>query len=425
MKARSVRPLAIALTFLLLMCSAAFSQPNTPESMPPQPTAEQLDQMLAPIALYPDALVAQILMAATYPLEVVQADRWVRDPTHAALAGDALADALTPLPWDPSVKSLVPFPRLLHMMNDNLDWTERVGNAFLADEAAVMDSIQRLRRRAQVNGSLGSTTQAMVTTQDGDILIEPTNPLVVYVPVYDPYVVYGPWPYPAYPPYIFPDIWGGVVIGGAVGFGWIGFTVVAPLWGWSHWNWHSHHIDIDRRRFGDIGHHRPPPGGFWVHDPGHRHGVPYPGPSRGRFDSGTAVSPDARRGFRGYPTPPSAPAGSVIRPSPISPPRPAFQAPHGSLRPTPGVRPAPRARSPAYPPTFQSFGRGADVRGQAQRGQASRMPAPVPHPSGQPPRGFAPQGTPHGLPHGIPQGAPHGTPRGAPQGAPAGGARRR
>ena len=215
MKAQWVRQLAIALALLLLFGSPAIPQPDASENDLQPATAVQLDQMLAPIALYPDALVAQILMAATYPLEVVQADRWVRDPAHAALGGDQLAEALAPLPWDLSVKSLVPFPGLLHMMNNNLGWTERVGNAFLADEGAVMDSIQRLRSRAQANGTLGSTTQAVVSTQDGAIIIEPTNPNVVYVPVYDPYVVYGPWPYPAYPPYIFPDIWGGVIVGGA------------------------------------------------------------------------------------------------------------------------------------------------------------------------------------------------------------------
>lgn len=390
MNVQWVKQLAIALALLLLFGRPAMPQPDALENDPQPATTAQLNQMLAPIALYPDALVAQILMAATYPLEVVQADRWVRDPAHAALGGDQLAEALAPLPWDPSVKSLVPFPGLLHMMNSNLDWTERVGNAFLADEGAVMDSIQRLRSRAQANGTLGSTTQAVVSTQDDAIIIEPTNPNVVYVPVYDPYVVYGPWPYPAYPPYIFPDIWGGAIIGG-IGFGWVGFSVVVPLWGWSHWNWHGRHIDIDRGRFGNIDRHRPPPGSIWAHDPGHRHGVPYPGASQGRFGPGSAISPDARRGFRGYPTPPSPPAGSVIRPSPVSPAHPTIRPPPARPAPAPGARSSWR-QSPGYPPTFESFGRGADVRGQAQRGQASRMSPAVPHPSGPRSGGFAPHG---------------------------------
>lgn len=400
MKARSMKPLAVALAFLLLILNTALSQQDLPENDPPQATAEQLDQMLAPIALYPDALVSQILMAATYPLEVVQADRWLQDPSHAALSGNGLADALAPLPWDPSVKSLVPFPGLLHMMDDNLDWTERVGNAFLADEAAVMDSIQRLRGRAQAAGTLASTTQSMVSTQDGAITIEPTNPDLIYVPVYDPYVVYAPWPYPAYPPYFFTDIWGGVVVGG-LGFGWVGFSAVIPLWGWSHFNWRGHHIDIDRRRFGNIDHHQAPPSGVWAHDPGHRHGVPYAGPAQaGRF-GGAAISPDVRRGFRGYPTPPAPPAGSVIRPSPVAPARPVLQAPQGTPpsapRQLPEMRPSPRAQSPGYPPTFESFGRGADVRNQAQRGQASRMSAPSAQPSGPSSRSFA---APHAAPAG-------------------------
>ncbi|MFP3564434.1 DUF3300 domain-containing protein [Paraburkholderia sp. SIMBA_030] len=112
-------------------------------------TAEQLDQMLAPIALYPDPLVAQILMAATYPLEVVEADRWVQQPGNAALQGGQLTGALEQQPWEPSVKSLVPFPQVLKMLDDNLEWTERIGDAFLASQPAVMDSIQRLRQRAQ------------------------------------------------------------------------------------------------------------------------------------------------------------------------------------------------------------------------------------------------------------------------------------
>ncbi|WP_199030887.1 DUF3300 domain-containing protein [Ralstonia sp. ASV6] len=394
MNARSVKPLAVALALVLLLFNVAFSQPGVLVSDPPLASAEQLDPLLAPIALYPDPLVSQILMAATYPLEVVQADRWLQEPSHAALGGDSLTNALAPLPWDPSVKSLVPFPGLLRMMDDNLDWTERVGNAFLADEAAVMDSIQRLRSHAAAAGTLASTTQAMVSTEDGAITIEPTNPEVVYVPVYDPYVVYAPWPYPAYPPYLFPDIWGGVVIGG-LGIGWVGFSVVVPLWGWDHVNWHGHRIDIDRGRFGNIDHHRAPISGIWAHDPGHRHGVPYPSAiPAGRF-GGAAISPDVRRGFQGYPMPSATPAGSVIRPSPVGPARPALDAPRSSPRQAPTARPAARAPSPSYPPTFESYGHGADVRGQAQRGQASRMSA-APQTSAPSFRGAAPHAAPAG-----------------------------
>jgi hypothetical protein len=131
----------------------AISQPIPARGASPL-TAEQFDQLVAPIALYPDPLIAQILMAATYPLEVVEADRWLQIPANAALRGDALTAALQQLPWDPSIKSLVPFPQLLHMMDANLQWTEQLGDAFLAQQADVMDAVQRLRKRAQAAGAL-------------------------------------------------------------------------------------------------------------------------------------------------------------------------------------------------------------------------------------------------------------------------------
>jgi hypothetical protein len=154
----------------------------------------QLDQLTAPIALYSDPLVGQILTAASYPLEIVEAQRWLQDPANAALKGDALAAALQEQSWDLSVKSLVPFPQILQMMDSNLEWTERIGDAFLAQQDAVMDSVQRLRHRAAAAGSLTSTPQQTVSTEDQDIAIEPASPNVVYVPYYDPNVIYGPWP---------------------------------------------------------------------------------------------------------------------------------------------------------------------------------------------------------------------------------------
>ena len=147
---------------------------------------EELDQILAPIALYPDSLLAQILMAATYPLEVVQADRWVKQNRN--LPPEALNDALDRQNWDPSVKALVPFPDVLSMMSERLDWTQRVGDAFLAQEADVMDSIQQLRAKAYAAGNLRSTQQLAVSRQGAIIVIEPANPQVVYVPVYNPVV---------------------------------------------------------------------------------------------------------------------------------------------------------------------------------------------------------------------------------------------
>ena len=171
----------------------------------------QLDQMVAPIALYPDELLGQILMAATYPLEVVQADRWLQDPANAALHGDALTYALQSQPWDLSIKSLVAFPQILAMMDTSLDWTEQLGDAFLAQQPDLMDSVQRLRARARAAGTLASTPQQQVSGPDQAIEIAPADAGTVYVPVYDPRMAYGTWPYDDYPPADF--FWPGFVLG--------------------------------------------------------------------------------------------------------------------------------------------------------------------------------------------------------------------
>ena len=164
---------------------------------------EELDQLVAPIALYPDSLLAQILMASTYPLEVVDAARWAK--ANQSLKGDALTAALEQQNWDPSVKSLVNFPQVLDMMNEKLDWTQKMGDAFLAQQKDVMDTVQKLRLKAYGEGNLKSTEQQKVVVEEEQktIIIEPAKPEVVYVPTYNPTVVYGAWPYPAYPPYYY------------------------------------------------------------------------------------------------------------------------------------------------------------------------------------------------------------------------------
>jgi len=223
---------------------AAAPQAEAPAPPPAAETsstfqAEQLDQLLAPIALYPDALLAQILMAATYPLEIVKADRWLQDPAHANLQGNQLATALKAEAWDPSVKSLVPFSRILRMMDGALDWTEQLGNAVIAQQGDVMDAIQRLRYQAAAAGTLWSNAEQRVTTERQGIVIEPANPEFIYPPVYSP-AVYGPWPYPDYPPLdISPDDYGvGFPMPFGIGFG-VGFAVVQPLWRWSAFDWVS------------------------------------------------------------------------------------------------------------------------------------------------------------------------------------------
>lgn len=158
----------------------------------------ELDQMLAPVALYPDPLLAQVLMAASYPLEVAAAARWSR--ANPGLQGNDAVRAVEYEDWDPSVKSLVAFPQLLARMDENAEWTRRLGEAFLAQEPHVMDTVQQLRRRAQAAGNLQSGEQMRVQQQGQAIVVQSISPQYVYVPYYNPLVVYGPWWWPAYQP---------------------------------------------------------------------------------------------------------------------------------------------------------------------------------------------------------------------------------
>jgi hypothetical protein len=216
--------------------------------------SEQLDALLAPVALYPDALLTQVLMASTYPLQVVSAGRWVEDPAHKSLSGDALAKALEPETWDPSVKSLVPFPSVLALLNSNLDWTQQLGYAFADEQAAVMNSVQRLRAQAQAAGNLKTTEQQIVRTEQQTIIIEPAQPSVVYVPSYNPTVVYGAWPYPAYPPVYLPPppgyVFGTALVSG-IAFA-AGVAVVGSLWGWATPGWGRGNVNVNVNRYNNI-----------------------------------------------------------------------------------------------------------------------------------------------------------------------------
>jgi hypothetical protein len=243
---------------------------------------EELDQMLAPIALYPDSLLVQILMASTYPLEVVQADRWAKQ--NKDLKGDALTTALEKQGWDPSVKSLVSFPQVLSMMSEKIEWMQTLGDAFLGQEKDVMNAIQKLRKKAHEAGNLKSTKEQIVIVEKETqtIVIEPANPQVIYVPAYNPTVVYGVWVYPAYPPYpVYPV--GYVAAGVAIGVAW-GYA-------WGHCDWHGGDVDIDVNRNTNINNNidrdkyknelknRGQIGeggrGKWQHDASHRKGVSY------------------------------------------------------------------------------------------------------------------------------------------------------
>ena len=173
-------------------------------------TQQELDQMLAPLALYPDSLLSQILMASTYPLEIVEAARWVK--ARPTVEGDQAVKATDQYNWEPSVKSLVAFPNVLAIMDEKLDWTERLGDAFLSQESEVMETVQNLRQRASANGTLQSTDQVRINQEGQNISITSPDPQVVYVPYYDPTVIYGSWWWPASPP-VFWRPWPGYFVG--------------------------------------------------------------------------------------------------------------------------------------------------------------------------------------------------------------------
>ena len=203
--------------------------------------------MLAPIALYPDSLLAQILMAATFPNQVMEADRWLK--RNAKLTGDKLNDALDTMDWDLSVKALAPFPQVVSMMAEQSAWTQRMGEAFVAQEADVMASIQRLRSKAYAAGNLKSSDEQKVVVKGETVEIEPASPQVVYVPRYDPVVVYGAWWWPAFPPVVYYPAF--PVVDVAVGvFGFWGAVAVGPVWGWGWgaWNWGGGFMDVNVNR---------------------------------------------------------------------------------------------------------------------------------------------------------------------------------
>jgi hypothetical protein len=252
---RRAIPLLIACAFSIPQYSAAQSTAATavaasaarPAAYEQNFTQEQLDQMLAPIALYPDAVLSQILMASTYPLEVIEADRWCK--AHPEPTAEGLQKALASQSWDPSVQSLCAFGTILDRMSRDVTWTQDLGEAFIGQQAQVMDEIQRLRSRARNTGSLVSNPEQLVTVGDDAITIAPRDPQVVYVPTYDPNVVYGTWWWPAEPYY--PAYWAAP---GDVGWYWgAGIAVGLGLWG--AFDWHHHRVDIDLARYNHVGSH--------------------------------------------------------------------------------------------------------------------------------------------------------------------------
>jgi hypothetical protein len=320
--------LAAAISLPIVLAAALFGQeppqaPNPSEApdqgagpgQSPPPAAplspQQLQDLVAPIALYPDTLLSQILVASTYPIEVVEAQQWLQQ--HRNLKGQKLMDAAKDQNWDPSIQALVAFPDVLTRLNQDIRWTTDLGNAFLAQQQNVMGAVQQLRAKAQMNGKLKSTPQETVTTetQDGQSAIQilPPEPGVVYVPVYNPEWVWGPPLYGYYPPLFYPGLdvgfsfLPGIDLGFYFGGGW-------GLWGGFGWgwgpNWFGGSIYLNANFFHRYGFNdfHPGLGGVWAHNPAHRLGVPYPNRAvAGRYGGAAgfrgAAAVRGGEGFRG------------------------------------------------------------------------------------------------------------------------------
>jgi hypothetical protein len=267
-----MKRILVAVLSLLISLSSlpGFTQGNKTYTQP------ELDRMLAPIALYPDPLLSQILMAATYPIEVVEAARWTR--ANPGLQGDAAVQAVQHEDWDPSVKSLVAFPQVLQRMDENLDWTRSLGDAFLGQQPHVMDTVQQLRRRAHAAGNLRSSEHLQVEQQGELYYVQPVNPQVVYVPYYNPLVVYGPWWWPAYQPVVWAP-WPGYVRvarpGISVTFWWGAPVAVSAGFFFGRPDWHRRHVHVHHVHHVHHHRHRHESPRVWQHDPHHRRGVAY------------------------------------------------------------------------------------------------------------------------------------------------------
>lgn len=335
----------------------------------------QIDQLVAPIALYPDALLAQVLMASTYPLEIVQAARWIS--ANSRLKGKALEKAAKDQSWDPSVKSIALVPQVLQMMNEKLDWVQQLGDAFLAQQEDVMEAVQRLRKNADDAGNLKATKEQKVTTRTVKsrevIVITSTSPEIIYVPVYNPVVIYGRWPYPASPPYYwYPP---GYVARSAFWFG-AGVAAGAALWG--NVNWGNNKVNINVNHYNNFNRTNIK-NANWRHNANHRKGVPYRDRAvRERYGRGKGNT-RSREQFRGrakvgqkdlFRTKPKDRAGKQARrTTPKRDARPQRRS--TSPRAQPRQRNTKRS-SGKGPSAFDGIGRGKQTRSYSARGRSSR-----------------------------------------------------
>ncbi len=411
-----IRCLAV-LASLTAVAPAVFAQTSPPfeviQNSRVYPAAaafgqQELDQMLAPIALYPDSLLTQILMASTYPLEAVHAARWSR--ANPGISGDQAVRAVQQQNWDPSVKSLVAFPEILALMEGSLNWTERLGDAFLSQQPQIWDTVQTLRQRADAAGNLQSNEQLRVKQDGPNYIIESARPEVVYVPYYDPLTVYGDWWWPGYAPmrwstwdgyYSQPFYSRGFYWGRGV---WVGYGF---FFGCIDWRLGHANVINDNSFYYRNVNRRPGAGNGWLHDPDHRRGVAYRNPVLDRQFSRTPGSPDSHGDYRGrYSNTPAAPgAGNGVtrgnqgdrgdRRQQRPPQSPGLSgAPHQQFPPGQGgtrqvlaqgaVPPTltargnfPRARGEQPPEAFERVGRSDDARNASARGQANSPRPPV------------------------------------------------
>jgi len=381
MRDRLRNPLLLLLIALCLGATPTYAQSSSSDTY--VFSQDELDELVAPIALYPDDLLTEILMAATYPLEVVQAARFVQE--NPGLTDQALEDAVADRNWDPSVQSLSAFPEVLAMMNDKLDWTQRLGDAFIGQQQQVMDTIQKLRERAREAGNLNSTSEQSVVDQDNSIVIDPAQPDYVYVPVYDPTIVYGPWWAPDYVPWYWvpPPIYGYPYFAGVGVFFGRRHRPSRNHWGWARPDWHGHsvHVDVGRNPILNQPRYRQQYAqGVWQHLPEHRRGVSYrDSATRSRLINVDPAAAQARLNYRGRePTP------ALATPTPQRSP----QVPNTSGRPSPVPAPqAPTLASPRGPmsgnvqreaPTFAP--RSSPAPPRAEQG-FNRTPTPVASPA--------------------------------------------
>lgn len=267
--------LSTSLTGMPSLIGVAHAQSSDASNSSAPLSSAQLQALVSPIALYPDSLLSTMLMASTYPLEVAEANNWYE--ANKSMTRDQIQAAMKPQTWDNSVKSLVLFPQALSLMGTQLGWTQNLGNAYLAQPKELMAAVQTLRARAQKSGNLSSNDQVKVTTEQSNIIIAPTNPQVIYVPQYNPTVVYGGWPYPAYPPApVYNPAWGFMTFG-------VGLAVGAALWSTPHWNSGSININNNNfnnfnknvNSFNNLKNERLGQDSNWKFNPTHRGNVPF------------------------------------------------------------------------------------------------------------------------------------------------------